>query len=65
MITNKEKEMWELINKLEDKDLIKISDWIILNSKIAEALQRKEDQIKEIKQSRDSWKLKYDKLKNE
>ena len=63
MITNKEKEMWELINKLENENLIKIKDWNILNEKIADALMRKQGQIDEAKESRDNWKGKYLTLK--
>ena len=63
MKTNKEKELQIYLGQIEQKELISIKDWRELIDKIADALQRKQSQIDEVKESRDSWKRECLKLR--
>lgn len=64
-LTNKAIEMWKCFNKIKKKDMISIDNIEKLEMKIADAFAREEDRRKELIKSRDNWKEKYLRLKNE
>ena len=62
---NKEVEMWEKIKEIEKRDLISIKDFEDLKEKVGWAFSKRDDQLREMRESRDNWRKKYENFKKD